>query len=52
MPGGGAAEANGGRLEHDTRPSRGCTVRLLLPNGFVAVLMEGEHLSRPKEFHR
>ena len=39
VPGGGAAEANGGRLELDTRPGRGCTVRLLPPKGFVAVLM-------------
>jgi len=27
-----AAEANGGRLELDTRPGDGCTFRLLLPN--------------------
>ncbi|MGW0710712.1 MFS transporter [Streptomyces sp. NPDC002643] len=48
----GAAETNGGRLELDTRPGEGCTFRLLLPNEFVAVPLEREPPSRPKEFHR
>lgn len=34
-----AAETNGGRLEVDTRPGKGCTFRLLLPNHLNAVRM-------------
>ncbi|WP_369031828.1 sensor histidine kinase [Streptomyces adonidis] len=45
----GAAEANGGRLELDTRPGEGCTFRLLLPYRTVTEFTRhpGEQADRP-----